>query len=95
MPKKLIWARKKKKNRPQLETNKKITNRKSSQLKANIKQQQEIIIHKYDIKTSNHEKRVQVQEVGNIFDIKRPATQNNLVHIIYIRTAISKLHENC
>ena len=33
--------------------------------------------------------------MGNIFDIKRPATQNNLVHIIYMRTAISKLHENC
>ena len=33
-----------------------------------------------------------MQEMGNAFEIKRPATQNSLVHI---QTAISKLHGNC
>ena len=31
--------------------------------------------HKYDIKTNNHEKmRVHMQDIGNTFEIKRPAT---------------------
>ena len=29
---------------------------------------------KYDIKSSNHEKRVQMQGIGNAFEIKRPST---------------------
>ena len=30
---------------------------------------------KYDVKTSNHEKRrVQMQDIGNAFEIKSPAT---------------------
>ena len=44
--------------------------------------------HKYDIKISSHEKRrVQTQDIGNAFEIKRSATKNNLVQL---KTAISK-----
>ena len=36
--------------------------------------------HKCDIKTSNCEKtRAQRQDIGNAFEIRRPATQNNVV----------------
>ena len=48
--------------------------------------------HKYDIKTSNKEKRVQMQNFGNAFEIQRQPTENNLV---YIQTALSKPHGNC
>ena len=30
--------------------------------------------HRYDIETSDHEKRVQMQDIGNTFEIKRQAT---------------------
>ena len=37
-------------------------------------------------------RRVQMQDIGNAFEINRPAIENNLV---YIQTAISKPHGNC
>ena len=37
-------------------------------------------------------RRVQMQGVGNAFEIKIPATENNLV---YIEVAIAKPHSNC
>ena len=47
---------------------------------------------KYGIKTRNCEKRrVQMWDIGNIFEIRRPVTLNNFV---YIQTPISKPHGN-
>ena len=36
--------------------------------------------------------REQMEDIGNSFEIKRPATQSTLV---YIQTALSKPHGNC
>ena len=47
--------------------------------------------HKYDNKTSNCEKRkVQIQDSGNAFAIKRPIFNN----LVYIQTPISKPQGN-
>ena len=37
-------------------------------------------------------RRVQMQDIENAFEIKRPTTKN---HLVYIQTAISKPHGNC
>ena len=58
---------------------------------------------KHTVKLGNHPhtnmiskpaivRRVQMQDIGNTFEIKSPATQN---HLVYLLTAISKLHGNC
>ena len=39
-------------------------------------------MYKYDIKTSNLEKRkIQMKDIRNTFEIERPATQNNYIYI--------------
>ena len=47
----------------------------SLSVKANIHKSRRLLTHKYNIKTSNHKtRRVQMQDIENAFEIKRPAT---------------------
>ena len=49
-------------------------------------------IHEYDTKTRNHvRKRVQMQEMGTAFEMKRPATQSNYIYIVALYLYIKRL----
>lgn len=42
------------------------------------------------MKTSNHEKRyVQTQDIGNAFEIKRPASENNLIYTLLYQDTVT------
>ena len=57
-----------------------------TQLKQAYSKRWKSSIHEYDMKTRNHvRRRVQTQEMGTAFEMKRPATQSNYIYIyIYI-----------
>ena len=68
----------------------KTTNEKTHQQRKTYSKGRRLSTYKYDIKTSNHEKRsVQMQDTGDALAIKSLETENNLVYIyIYIDSYI-------